>query len=796
MSEHNQENNDSQVTRFDISNELPIIPVIGDLVVYPFMPPVPPFSPHHVALSGENVSAAVEHAMVNEQRFLCLFRQTVEKEPKHLGTDDLSPVGSLVHIVRYKKDEENVLFLAQGKARVVIDEVLNTDPFLKARVRLIEDEVPSDFEGVESEALTRSAVDIFSQIVSISTRYQDEFAIIADNIDHPGRLADYIASVISLKTEDKQRILELINVKDRFDELVKMLSKELNLVELESKIQSDAEAEINQSQKEYFLREQIRAIQKELGDTEDLSVEIDEYRAQIKQLNLPEKAQESAGRELKRLSQMQSFSPEATVCRNYLDWMVNLPWNKETEDNLDIEHAQQVLDEDHYNLVKVKDRILEYLAVRSLKTEMKGPILCFVGPPGVGKTSLGQSIARSMGREFVRISLGGVHDDAEIRGHRRTYIGSMPGRIVKSLRQAESNNPIFMLDELDKLGSDFRGDPASALLEVLDPEQNHSFVDSYIDVPFDLSKVMFIATANQLDPVSPPLRDRMEILELPGYTLKEKLMIAKQYLVPRQLDANGIVDKNLQIEDEAIENVINSYTREAGLRNLERELGTICRKVARQFAQGRKRKVKVSEAQVETYLGPVKFYPEVAEREGDVGVVTGLSVTPYGGEVLFVECTRMKGEGKMTITGQIGDVMQESAQAAMSYIKSQSESLSVTPEFFKENDFHVHVPAGATPKDGPSAGITIATALASLATNRMVSNEVAMTGEISLRGRVLPIGGLKAKVLAAKQAGIKMIIAPEKNRKDLTEIPKEAQRGVNFVFVDHVDQVWENSFQN
>ena len=796
MSEHNQENNDSQVTRFDISNELPIIPVIGDLVVYPFMPPVPPFSPHHVALSGENVSAAVEHAMVNEQRFLCLFRQTVEKEPKHLGTDDLSPVGSLVHIVRYKKDEENVLFLAQGKARVVIDEVLNTDPFLKARVRLIEDEVPSDFEGVESEALTRSAVDIFSQIVSISTRYQEEFAIIADNIDHPGRLADYIASVISLKTEDKQRILELINVKDRFDELVKMLSKELNLVELESKIQSDAEAEINQSQKEYFLREQIRAIQKELGDTEDLSVEIDEYRAQIKQLNLPKKAQESAGRELKRLSQMQSFSPEATVCRNYLDWMVNLPWNKETEDNLDIEHAQQVLDEDHYNLVKVKDRILEYLAVRSLKTEMKGPILCFVGPPGVGKTSLGQSIARSMGREFVRISLGGVHDDAEIRGHRRTYIGSMPGRIVKSLRQAESNNPIFMLDELDKLGSDFRGDPASALLEVLDPEQNHSFVDSYIDVPFDLSKVMFIATANQLDPVSPPLRDRMEILELPGYTLKEKLMIAKQYLVPRQLDANGIVDKNLQIEDEAIENVINSYTREAGLRNLERELGTICRKVARQFAQGRKRKVKVSEAQVETYLGPVKFYPEVAEREGDVGVVTGLSVTPYGGEVLFVECTRMKGEGKMTITGQIGDVMQESAQAAMSYIKSQSESLSVTPEFFKENDFHVHVPAGATPKDGPSAGITIATALASLATNRMVSNEVAMTGEISLRGRVLPIGGLKAKVLAAKQAGIKMIIAPEKNRKDLTEIPKEAQRGVNFVFVDHVDQVWENSFQN
>ena len=568
------------------------------------------------------------------------------------------------------------------------------------------------------------------------------FAIIADNIDQPGRLADYIASIISLKTEDKQQLLEEITVEGRLENLVKMLTKELNLVELESKIQSDAEAEINQSQKEYFLREQIRAIQKELGDTEDLSAEIEEYRDKLKQMKMPEKALKSSERELKRLSQMQSFSPEATVCRNYLDWMVNLPWEHETKDNLDLTRAQQILDEDHYNLTKVKDRILEYLAVRSLKSDMKGPILCFVGPPGVGKTSLGRSIARSMGREFVRISLGGVHDEAEIRGHRRTYIGSMPGRIIKSLRQAESKNPIFMLDELDKMSSDFRGDPASALLEVLDPEQNHNFADNYLDVPFDLSKVMFIATANQLDTIPPPLRDRMEILHLLGYTQKEKLMIAKRYLVPRQLDANGISAKKLQFEDRAIETVISSYTREAGLRNLERELGSVCRKVARQFATGRKRRVDIAAPKIETYLGPVKFQPEVAEREGDIGVVTGLSVTSYGGEVLFVECTRMKGEGKMTVTGQLGSVMLESAQAALSYVKSQSEALLVNPDFFKENDFHLHVPAGATPKDGPSAGITMATALVSLATDQVVSNEIAMTGEISLRGRVLPIGGL------------------------------------------------------
>ncbi len=795
MSDQNPlENEESEgIARFDISNELPIIPVLGDLVVYPFMPPVPPFSPHHVALSGENVSSAVEYAMVNEQRFLCLFRQSIEKDPKQLTADDLSPVGTLVHIVRYKKDGDSVLFLAQGKARVEINEVLHTAPFMKAEVFLLEDEISEKFGDMESEALVRSANDLFSQIVTISSRYQEEFAIIADNIDHPGRLADYIASIISLKTEDKQQLLENVTVEERLENLVKMLTKELNLVELESKIQSDAEAEINQSQKEYFLREQIRAIQKELGDTEDLSAEIEEYRDKLQQIEMPEKALKSAERELKRLSQMQSFSPEATVCRNYLDWMVNLPWEHETKDNLDLDRAQQILDEDHYNLTKVKDRILEYLAVRSLKSDMKGPILCFVGPPGVGKTSLGRSIARSMGREFVRISLGGVHDEAEIRGHRRTYIGSMPGRIIKSLRQAESKNPIFMLDELDKMSSDFRGDPASALLEVLDPEQNHNFADNYLDVPFDLSKVMFIATANQLDTIPPPLKDRMEILQLLGYTQKEKLMIAKQYLVPRQLDANGISAKNLQFEDPAIEEVISSYTREAGLRNLERELGTVCRKVARQFAQGRKRRIDVSASKIETYLGPIKFQSEVAEREGDIGVVTGLSVTPYGGEVLFVECTRMKGEGKMTVTGQLGSVMQESAQAALSYVKSQAEDLLIDTDFFKKNDFHLHVPAGATPKDGPSAGITIATALASLATNQVVSNEVAMTGEISLRGRVLPIGGLKEKVLAAKQAGIKTVIAPEKNRKDLSEIPKEAQRGLKFVFVKHIDQVLEQS---
>ena len=790
------ENENEDVLDPEITAEIPILPV-DDLAVFPYMPPVPPFAPHHIALSGDWVTKAVDDAMVNGERALCVFRQIGNRESNPKSSEDLAPVGTLIQILRYKKDDDNVLFLAHGRARVRIEEVLETKPFLKARVQVIEEETGGDLEdeNVEIEALVRSALDIVQKIVKLSSRYQEELAIVAENIEEPGRLADYIAAILDFRSDDKQLILESISIKDRLNHLIVILTKEHDLLELESKIQSDAQAVINKGQREYFLREQLKAIQKELGESDDLLLEVDEMREQLENTEMPEKAREAAEKELNRLSKMHSSSPESTVSRNYLDWLINLPWNASTEDNLDIAHAKEILDEDHYNLEKVKDRILEYLAVRMLKQDMKGPILCFVGPPGVGKTSLGKSVARAMGRKFVRISLGGTHDEAEIRGHRRTYIGSMPGRIIKGIRQAESNNPVFMLDEIDKLGSDFRGDPAAAMLEVLDPEQNDTFTDNYLDVPFDLSKIMFITTANQLDTIPPPLRDRMETLELPGYTVIEKSMIAKQYLIPRQLEAHGITADQFAIGDKAINRVIDEYTREAGVRNLERELGTLCRKSARSIAEGEADPIDLTADNLPNYLGPPKFYSEVADRKEEVGTATGLSVTPAGGEILFIEATRMVGEGKLTLTGQIGDVMQESAKAALSYIKSQAEELCFDPDFWN-SDIHIHVPAGAIPKDGPSAGITIATALASLATGRPVAPEVAMTGEITLRGRVLPIGGLKEKVLAAKQAGIKTVIAPSRNEKDLVEIPDDATEGLEFVFSDHIDQVLNHALKH
>ena len=795
MPKKNETENEDQLDP-EITAAIPILPV-DDLVVFPYMPPVPPFAPHHIALSGDWVTKAVDDAMVNGERALCVFRQVGNRESNPRTVEDLAPVGTLVQILRYKKDDDSVLFLAHGRARVRIEEILETKPFLKARVQVIEEETGQDLEddNVETEALVRSALDIVQKIVKLSSRYQEELAIVAENIEEPGRLADYIAAILDFRSEDKQVILESISVKDRLNHLIVILTKEHDLLELESKIQSDAQAVINKGQREYFLREQLKAIQKELGESDDLLLEVDEMRTQLENAAMPDKAREAAEKELNRLSKMHSSSPESTVSRNYLDWLINLPWSTSTEDDLDIPHAKEILDEDHYNLTKIKDRILEYLAVRMLKQDMKGPILCFVGPPGVGKTSLGKSVARAMGRKFVRISLGGTHDEAEIRGHRRTYIGSMPGRIIKGIRQAESNNPVFMLDEIDKLGSDFRGDPAAAMLEVLDPEQNDTFTDNYLDVPFDLSRIMFITTANQLHTIPPPLRDRMETLELPGYTAIEKSMIAKQYLIPRQLEAHGITADQFAIGDEAINRVIGEYTREAGVRNLERELGTLCRKSARSIAEGETDPIDLTPNSLSNYLGPPKFYSEVADRKEEVGTATGLSVTPAGGEILFVEAARMVGEGKLTLTGQIGDVMQESAKAALSYIKSQSEELHFDPDFWK-NDIHVHVPAGAVPKDGPSAGITIATALASLATGRPVAPEVAMTGEITLRGRVLPIGGLKEKVLAAKQAGIKTVIAPSRNEKDLVEIPDDATEGLEFVFSDHIDQVLKRALKH
>ncbi len=798
METKENENIENTMDQEERTRELPVLP-LDDLVVFPYMPPVPPFPPHHVALSGKMATEAVQDAM-EEERMLCIFRPKKE-EIKDITVSDLSPVGSLIHILRYKTDDNDVLFLAHGRERVQIEEILHTEPFIKARVNILKSEAEVDgSEGVdlEIEALVRSNDETFQRIVQMSSRYQEEYGSITKTmLDEPGRFADYVAAVLDLKPHDKQRILEAVSVHDRLSALAVILAKELDLHELESKIQNNAQAVINKGQREYYLREQLKAIQTELGESDDLSFEIDEMRQQLHATEMPDKAKQAAEKELKRLSKMQSFSPESTVSRNYLDWLLNLPWCVSTEDVLDLSAAQEILDEDHYDLEKVKERILEYLAVRMLKTEMKGPIFCFVGPPGVGKTSLGRSIARSMNRKFVRISLGGMHDEAEIRGHRRTYIGSMPGRIVKGLRQAESNNPVFMLDEIDKLGSDFRGDPAAALLEVLDPEQNHSFTDNYLDVPFDLSKVMFVTTANQLHTIPPPLRDRMETIELPGYTANEKVIIAKQYLIPRQLVANGLKKKLINIRDTAIKKVVSAYTREAGVRNLERELGTLCRKVARRVAEGNTARTNIAAKNVASYLGPAKFDSEIAGRKSDIGVATGLSVTPAGGEILFIEATATKKTNDRTelrITGQIGDVMQESVQTALSYVKSQANKLKFDPRVL-EDDIHVHVPAGAIPKDGPSAGITIATALASVATQKRISPKIAMTGEVTLRGKVLPIGGVKEKILAAKQAGIKKVIMPQGNEKHFIEVPEDIQSGVEFLFVEHVTEVFKEIFQ-
>ncbi|MYF99306.1 endopeptidase La [Candidatus Poribacteria bacterium] len=808
-----EENDEEQLETVD----LPILPV-DDLVIFPYMPPVPPFPPHHVALSGKIVMDAVDDAMLNGERVLCIFQTTsgrsLDADPravKDMTLDELRPIGSLIHILRAKKDDEDVLFLANGRARVEIEEILHTEPFLKARVRLLQDEEDIEEEEIiddeddtvengegnlELEALVRSIDEMFQRIVQLSSRYQEEHGLMTKSIDEPGRLADYIAAVLDLKPQEKQQILETVPVAERLNKLTHILAKEVDLHELESKIQSNAQAVINKGQREYFLREQLKAIQTELGEADDLASDIEEMRERLKKAKLPQKAKKAATKELNRLSKMQSFSPESTVSRNYLDWLLNLPWSKSTKDSIDLTKAMDILDEDHYNLVKVKERIVEHLAVRILKSEIKGPIFCFVGPPGVGKTSLGKSIARAIGRKFVRLSLGGMHDEAEIRGHRRTYIGSMPGRIVKGVRQAESNNPVFMLDEIDKLGSDFRGDPAAALLEVLDPEQNHAFTDNYLDVPFDLSQIMFITTANQTHSIPPPLRDRMETIELPGYTSNEKKQIAKQYLLPHQLKENGITKKQLGISDAAIQKVVKEYTREAGVRNLERELGTLCRKSARRVAEGKTDRNKIGVKDIPNYLGPPKFDSEIAGRTADIGVATGLSVTPAGGEILFVEATaseKQDAKGELLITGQIGNVMHESAQTALTYIKSQASSLKFDAHALQD-DIHIHVPAGAIPKDGPSAGITIAAALASIATKKGINPEVAMTGELTLRGRVLPIGGVKEKILAAKQAGIKKIIVPQGNQKDFVEIPEDIQEGLAFHFVENMNQVFSEVF--
>ncbi|MBN1479778.1 endopeptidase La [candidate division KSB1 bacterium] len=761
-----------------IPPELAILP-LRDTVAFPNI-----VTPLVVA---RDKSVQLINDVISGSRILGLVAQK-EAENEDPIDNDIYYYGTAAIILRMLKFPDGSLrILVQGISRIKLLKLTQIEPYFKYKVRTLNDSFQN---STELEALKRNVAIQFQKVVTLVPQLPDELQVVVVNTNHPGKLADLVASNLNLSVAEKQEIIEAIDVKQRLEKLTVFVSRELEVLEMGSKIQDQVQTEMGKNQREYFLREQLRAIQKELGVGDERSMEIEELREKIQKAKMPEEVETEALRELDRLSKMQPGAAEYTVSRTYLDWMILLPWAISTEDNLDIDGAQKVLDEDHYDLEKVKERIIEYLAVRKLKKDTKGPILCFVGPPGVGKTSLGRSIARAMGRNFVRISLGGVHDEAEIRGHRRTYIGALPGRIIQGIKNAGSNNPIFMLDEVDKIGQDFRGDPSSALLEVLDPEQNFSFSDHYLDVPFDLSKVMFITTANILDTIPSALRDRMEVIHLSGYIEEEKIQIATKYLVPRQVGENGLKRKNISFRKSALGKMIQGYTREAGVRNLERQIGTICRKVARDVAAGQDEKRLISADNIATFLGPEKFYAEVKERTAQSGVATGLAWTPTGGDVLFIEASQMPGAKGLILTGQLGDVMKESAQAALSYIRSRSSDFQLNDDFFSKKDIHIHVPAGAIPKDGPSAGVTISTALLSMLINKVVRNDLAMTGEITLRGKVLPVGGIKEKMLAARRAGIKKVILPAKNKDDLEEIPENAKKGMSFYPVDSLDEVF------
>jgi len=700
--------------------------------------------------------------------------------------EDMYQVGVAVSILKMVRvSEHDIRVVVQGISRIKLEQFVGREPYYRARITPMDE---PDEDGIEVEALMLNVKELFRKVVDLSPQVPSELTSMIANLKNPGMLADFVTSSLNIPVEEKQEILEYTDIHARMNRITEILNRELQVLELGQKIQSQVKEGIDKNQREYYLREQLKAIQKELGEVDE-HTEIEELQEQLEKAKLPEEAHKAAQKELERLKRMHPSAAEYTVSRTYLDWLLELPWAVATEDNLNITEAQQTLDEDHYDLAKVKKRILEYLAVRQLKKDMKGPILCFVGPPGVGKTSLGRSIARALGRKFVRMSLGGVHDEAEIRGHRRTYIGALPGRIIQGIKKAGSNNPLFMLDEVDKLGADFRGDPSSALLEVLDPEQNFSFSDHYLEVAFDLSKVMFIATANVLQTIPPALQDRMEVLELPGYTEEEKLLIAKDFLIPKQLEEHGLTTEQMQFDDDAIKKLTNSYTREAGVRNLEREIAAVCRGVAKEIVEGTLEGVTLTEELVHKYRGPVKFFPEIAERTAEPGVATGLAWTPTGGDIIFVEAAIMPGKKTLTLTGQLGEVMKESAQAALTYIRAKHKELGLQEDFYEHGDIHIHVPAGAIPKDGPSAGVTMFTALTSLLTRRPIRNDVAMTGEITLRGTVLPVGGIKEKVLAARRAGIHTVILPKKNEKDLEEVPENAKKDLEFCFIQKMDEV-------
>jgi ATP-dependent Lon protease len=760
-------------------SELPVLPLRGT-VAYPDL--VMPL------IVGRERSIKLIDESMNMDKMIAIITQ---KNPDIEDPDmeDLYTVGTIATIMKMvKMVDGSQRVVIQGLCRFKLIEFTQREPHLQAKIMPIFEDYQKD---IEVDAMYINLRNLFKKAIDMAPYLSSELSQIATKVENPGNLADLIASTINISVIEKQEILEKIDLKERLRKVTVFLNREVETLELSSRIQTNVKEGIDKTQREYYLREQLKAIQKELGDTDDKMSEVDEIRKKILDANMPPDVQKVAEKELDRLSKMSTMSAEYTVARTYLDWLTEIPWSNQTEDNLDIAAANTILNEDHYDLIKVKTRILEYLAVRKLKSDMKGPILCFVGPPGVGKTSLGKSIARALGRKFMRISLGGIRDEAEIRGHRRTYVGALPGRIIQGVKKAGSNNPVFMLDEVDKIGTDFRGDPSSALLEVLDPEQNFSFSDHYLEVPFDLSKVMFIATANMLDPIPPALKDRMEVLELPGYTEEEKVMIAKQFLIPKERFEHGLNEDLIAFEDEALKIIIRSYTRESGVRNLEREIATICRAVAKLVAEGDTEKKIVTLDSIHGYLGPIKFFSEIAERTKYSGVATGLAWTPTGGEILFIESTKMRGKGNLSLTGQLGDVMKESAQAALSYIRSKAGDYQIPEDFFEKNDLHVHVPQGAIPKDGPSAGVTMLVSLVSLITDKLVRNDVAMTGEITLRGLVLPVGGIKQKVLAAKRAGIQNIILPKLNEKDLEEVPESIKENMHFKFIEKMDEAIE-----
>lgn len=771
-------------TLIKIPDELGIIPIKGGVI---FPDQVVPLIIH-----TQKLAKLIDEILTTNKLAGALTQRNPDiEEPK---PDEVFRIGCVIQITKMLRFPDGTIrLLIKGLKRFRVVQFTQREPYLKARINIV---ARTHKKTVALEAMMRNVVTMFQHLVSLAPYLPDEYAAVVLNMENSNNLVDFVTSTINFDYNEKQALLEITDPKERFTKLIPMLQKEISILELGAKIRSDVKSELDKGQREFYLREQLKAIQKELGETDEHAREIEELRKKILDAKMPEATDAVALKELDRLAKMPPQAAEYTVSRTYIDWLISLPWSTSTQDSLNIRRAQKILNDDHYDLEKVKTRILEYLAVKKLKPDSKGTILCFIGPPGVGKTSLGKSIARALGRKFIRISLGGIRDEAEIRGHRRTYVGALPGRIIQSIKNCGTNNPVFMLDEIDKVGTDFRGDPSSALLEVLDPEQNNAFSDHYLEVPFDLSHVMFIATGNIIDPIIPALKDRMEMIELPGYILEEKLEIAKKYLTPRQINENGLKQKNITFDDGAVKRIIGNYTKEAGVRNLERLIGSICRKAAKRIAEGKRGKLKITARNLRHLLGPQKIVSEVAAREGQIGIATGLAWTPYGGEILFVESLQTRGKKGLILTGLLGDVMKESCQAALSYLKTKLPRWGLSDTEFETHEFHIHIPSGAIPKDGPSAGLAVVMSLASLIRKESVDPKIAFTGEVTLSGRVLPVGGIKEKVIAAQRAGIEKIVLPKENEKDLHEIPKHVRAGLSFIFASKIDQALNKIFRN